>query len=151
MKIYLAADHAGYNLKQQIKKYLGGAGHEVKDFGAHEEHSTDDYPDYIHPLAQAVASDPDNLRGIIFGGSGQGEAMVANRYRGIRAAVYYGGPEDIVLLSRRHNNANVLSIGARFVDGPQTQDMIKSWLETPFNTEGDNERHLRRINKIDLT
>ena len=141
--IYLGADHAGFQLKEEIKKYLADLGHEVEDMGAHELKEDDDYPDYILPVAQKVAADP-NSKGIIFGGSGQGEDMVADKVSGVRSAVYYGGPLDIVKLSRQHNDANVLSLGARILDREQAQEAVKLWLETEF--EGG--RHERRVNKI---
>lgn len=146
MKIFLAADHAGFHLKETVKAWLKGLGYSVSDEGAFTFDEQDDYPDYMHVVAKQVSADPDNARGLIFGGSGQGEAMVANRYPRVRAAVYYGGPEKIVVLSREHNNANVLAIGARFVEGTHVLDTIKLWLETEFTRD---ERHVRRIEKID--
>jgi len=104
----------------------------------------DDYPDFIFPCARAVAADTES-RGIILGGSGQGEAMAANRIKGCRAAVFYNGPEKIVKLSREHNNANILSLGARFMSQEEIYDVIGMWLEEPF--EGG--RHQRRIEKLD--
>ena len=101
----------------------------VVDENADED---DDYPDFMHIVAKQVAGDPEAHRGIIFGGSGQGEAMVANRYKGVRAAVFYGGSDEIILLSRWHNNANVLSIGARFVSEEEAIKVVKLWLETEF-------------------
>ncbi|MEK7542635.1 MAG: RpiB/LacA/LacB family sugar-phosphate isomerase [Patescibacteria group bacterium] len=144
MKIYLASDHAGFELKEEIKKYLGELGMAVEDMGAFGLDPADDYPDFIIPVAQKVSQNPDTDRGIVLGGSGQGEAIVANKIKGIRAAVYYGGSFDIVKLSRQHNNANILSLGARFLAPDEAKKAIKLWLETPF--EGG--RHERRINKI---
>ena len=147
MKIYLGGDHAAFPLKEKIKEYLkGGLGYEVEDKGAFNFDGLDDYPDFIKPVAHAVASDPENSRGIVMGGSGQGEAIVANRFRGVRAAVYYGGPEEIIKLSREHNDANILSVGARFVSENDIMRAVKLWLETQFPGE---ERHKRRIAKID--
>ena len=114
------------------------------DHGASEPVSEDDYPDYVIPVAQAVAEDMDAV-GIIFGGSGQGEAMCANRTVGIRAAVYYGGPHDIITLSRRHNNANILSIGARFMTKEEMFQAVDLWLSTQFSEE---EKHVRRLAKF---
>ena len=108
MKIYIAADHAGFNLKKHLKKQLLENGYDIEDCGAFDFEPLDDYPDFIIPAAIKVANQP-NSRGIIIGGSGQGEAMAANRIQGVRAAVYYDGPLDIVKLSRLHNNANILS------------------------------------------
>ena len=145
MIIHIAADHAGFELKEKIKQFLSELGYEVRDHGAFKYDEKDDYPDFIRPAAEAVAKDPES-RGIILGGSGQGEAMVANRFKNVRAAVYYGGSEDIIKLSREHNDANVLSLGARFVSGQAALDMVKLWLDTGFSGE---ERHKRRIQKID--
>ena len=144
MKIYLASDHAGFDLKQFLGTHLRDIGHEVEDCGAHENDPLDDYPDFIFPCAHAVAADPES-RGIILGGSGQGEAMAANRIKGVRAAVFYNGPKEIVKLSREHNNANILSIGARFMSKNEIYDVIEMWLAEPF--EGG--RHDRRIKKLD--
>ena len=144
MNIHLATDHAGLELKNTIKDCLIGKGHEVTDHGAHEYDAQDDYPDFIFPCARAVAADPES-RGIILGGSGQGEAMAANRIKGVRAAVYYGSEWEIARLSREHNNANVLSLGARFISEQEIYDIIETWLDEPF--EGG--RHQRRIDKLD--
>ena len=144
MKIHLATDHAGLELKDKIKLHLTKLGHEIIDHGAHEYDALDDYPDFIFPCAKAVAQD-DQSRGIILGGSGQGEAMAANRIKGIRAAVYYNGPEEIIELSRQHNNANILSLGARFMSEKEIYRIIEIWFDTDFE-EG---RHQRRINKLD--
>ena len=145
MTIYLAADHAGFELKEKIKKFLIDSDYAVKDFGAFSFDPNDDYPDFVHKAAEAVANNPEQSRGIVLGGSGQGEAMVANRYKGARAAVLYKYDEDIIKLSREHNNANVLAIGARFLKEKDTIKAVKLWLETPFTGE---ERHKRRIAKF---
>ena len=142
-KIVLATDHAGFELKEHIKNMLLNKGIEIKDFGAYSYDSQDDYPDFILPAAQYIADN--NFVGIIFGGSGQGEAIAANRIKGIRAAVFYNGPDEIVQLSKLHNNANVLSIGARFVNQSRAEEIIDLWLSTSFE-EG---RHQRRIEKLD--
>ena len=144
MKIHIATDHAGLELKKAIRDYLKEKGHDVTDHGAHEYDAQDDYPDFIFPCARAVAANPEN-RGIILGGSGQGEAMAANRIKGVRAAVYYGSEPEISRLSREHNNANVLSLGARFISEQEIYDIIETWLDEPF--EGG--RHQRRIDKLD--
>lgn len=146
MKIYLGTDHVGFELKERIKTILMEKGYEVLDKGAFEFNENDDYPDFISQVAKEVSQDPENNRGIILGGSGQGEAMVANRFSGVRAVVYYNSNTEIIKLSREHNNANILSIGARFVDENKIFEDIKLWLETPFSGE---ERHKRRIEKID--
>ena len=144
MKIHIATDHAGLDLKNIIRDYLISKGHEVKDHGAYEYDALDDYPDYIFPCAKAVASDLES-RGIILGGSGQGEAMAANRVKGVRAAVFYNGPVEIVKLSREHNNANILSLGARFMTEDEIYDVIELWLDEQFG----GGRHQRRIDKLD--
>ena len=144
MKIHLATDHAGLELKNTIKEFLLGKGYDVTDHGAHEYDALDDYPDFIFPCAKAVAQD-DQSRGIVLGGSGQGEAMAANRIKGIRAAVYYNGPEEIIELSRQHNNANILSLGARFMSEKEIYRIIEIWFDTDFEAD----RHQRRINKLD--
>lgn len=152
MKIYIGADHAGYELKEKIKAYLSGLGlgYEVVDKGAFSLDPNDDYPDFIRPVAEAVSESPllDNEEsfGIIFGGSGEGEAMDANRIEGVRACEYYGGNFDIVKTSREHNNANVLSLGARFMTEDEAKFAVELFLNTKFS--GD-ERHIRRIEKLD--
>lgn len=143
-RIVLATDHAGFKLKEAVKKSLLELGLEVKDFGAFEYESTDDYPDFINPAAKYI-SENDNTMGVIFGGSGQGEAMAANRFKGVRAAVFYDGPDEIINLSRLHNNANVLSFGSRFIDADRAIELIKKWLSVEF--EGG--RHQKRIEKLD--
>src|SRR3989344_8608012 len=142
MIIYLATDHAGFNLKEKIKQFLTELDYETQDFGAFSFEPTDDYPDFVKLAAEAVAKDPENSRAIVLGGSGQGEAMVANRYKGVRAAVLDKYDADIIKLSREHNNANVLSLGARFLKEEEALSAVKLWLETPFTEE---ERHKRRI------
>ncbi len=144
IRIVLATDHAGFELKESVKKYLLDFNYDVKDFGAFEYEPTDDYPDFINPAAKFI-SENDNTIGIIFGGSGQGEAMAANRFKGVRAAVFYGGPDQIIELSRLHNNANVLSFGSRFIEPENAIDLIKKWLSIEF--EGG--RHQQRIAKLD--
>jgi len=144
MKIHLATDHAGLELKDKIKQHLIELGHDVIDHGAYEYDALDDYPDFIIPCAKAVAEDS-RSRGIILGGSGQGEAMAANRIKGVRAAVFYNGPKEIIELSRQHNNANILSLGARFMSKEEIYRIIEVW----FNTDYQEGRHQRRINKLD--
>jgi len=142
--IYLASDHAGYELKEAIKKMLSEESIEHEDIGAASYDEKDDFPDFIIPCAEKVASNADNL-GIIIGGSGQGEAIAANKVKGIRTAIYYGGPDEIVKLSKEHNNSNILSLGARFLTKEEAISAVKLWLNTEFS--GD-ERHIRRIKKI---
>ncbi len=144
MKVYLATDHAGFELKEKIKEFLVKEGFEVKDFGAYSLDLEDDYPDFISKAAQAISKDPGS-RAIILGGSGQGEAMVANKFPGVRAAVYYGKIEQVPCLTRQHNDSNVLSLGARFLKEEEAIEAVKLFLETPFSGEP---RHVRRIEKI---
>jgi ribose 5-phosphate isomerase B len=146
MKILLASDHAGFALKSEIAGCLIGAGYDVEDMGPDTYNEKDDYDDFIEPLAKRISEDPDDTKGIIFGGSGQGEAMSANRFKGVRAAVYYGGGDSILKLSRSHNDANVLSLGSRFIDQQEACDMVRLWLDTPFSRD---KRHVRRIAKLD--
>ena len=144
MKIHLATDHAGLELKEKVKLYLSDFNYEVIDHGAYEYDALDDYPDFIFPCANAVSNDPES-KGIILGGSGQGEAMAANRVKGVRAAVFYNGPDEIIKLSRQHNNANILSLGARFMSEEEMYKIIELWLSTDF----ESGRHQRRIEKLD--
>jgi ribose 5-phosphate isomerase B len=153
--LYLATDHRGFALKEKIKAWLTEWGVEYQDLGATTLDADDDYPDYVHAAARKVAEDPTTNRAIILGGSGQGEAMTANRYKGVRAAVYYGGPEEITAIARVHNDANVLSIGAapgininesKALDDGSAQRAVQLWLNTPYSHD---ERHARRIAKID--
>ncbi len=144
MKIFIAADHAGYEMKESLKEFLQLAGHDVEDLGAHQYDEPDDYPDFIIPAAQKVAATADSM-GIVLGGSGQGEAIAANKVDGIRAALYYGHNMEIVRLSRTHNNANVLSLGARMISLEEAKEAVSIWLETKFNGE---ERHQRRTDKM---
>ncbi|KKU76806.1 MAG: ribose-5-phosphate isomerase [Candidatus Harrisonbacteria bacterium RIFOXYA1_FULL_48_8] len=144
MTIYLATDHAGFELKEKIKKFLAEKKYEVKDFGAFSYDENDDYPDFVKLAAEAVSKNPSD-RAIVLGGSGQGEAMVANRYKGVRAAVLYKFDEGIIKLFREHNDANVLSLGARFLEEKDALRVVELWLNTPFSGE---ERHSRRIAKF---
>lgn len=147
MKIFLSSDHAGFELKERVEKYLLSLNHDVQDCGAETYIETDDYPDTISPAIEALIQfGVENARAIIFGGSGQGEAIIANRYHGIRAGLYYGGNLDIVRLMREHNNANVLSLGARMMRFDEVQAAVDIFLDTDFSAE---ERHGRRIAKID--
>ena len=144
-KIFLGTDHAGFLLKEEIKKYLKGLNYEVKDQGAYSFDAEDDYPKFIFKAAEKVASNKGS-KGIIFGGSGQGEAIAANKINGIRAAVFYGNNFDIIKLSRKHNDSNILSLGARIVSIEVALKAVKLWLDTDFTSE---ERHKRRLNQIE--
>jgi ribose 5-phosphate isomerase B len=128
LSVHLAADHAGFAHKEVVRQWLLSEGVTVIDHGAKHYDGEDDFPDFIALAAQAVSRSPHTACAIIFGGSGQGEAMVANRYPGVRAAVFYGGPDAIISLSREHNDANILSIGARFISEDDTKRVIWDWL-----------------------
>lgn len=142
MKIYLGTDHAGFELKEKIKSFLSEKGFEVEDCGAFEFNKDDDYPDFIAKTAINVSDNPDS-RGIIFGKSGAGECIAANKIKGIRAIL--GFSKENVVLSRLHNNANILSLGSAFVNEELAKDLVGTFLETQFTNE---ERHIRRVNKI---
>ena len=161
MKIYLGTDHAGFELKEKLKVFLMAEGYSVEDKGARAFDAQDDYPDFIRPVAEAVASEEGSL-GIILGGSGQGEAMCANRVKGARAAVFYGpmlpvgaadvsgrmssDPFELITLAREHNNANILSLGARFLSDDDAKKAAQLFVEGTFSGA---ERNLRRIKKLD--
>jgi len=145
MKIYIGSDHAGFELKGKLIEFIKSLNIEVIDKGAFSLEPTDDYPDFIVPVAEAVAKDSESL-GIILGGSGEGEQISANKIDGVRAIEYYGGNLEIVKLGREHNDANILSLGARFVSDEEAKGAVKIFIETPFSND---ERHIRRIDKID--
>ncbi len=164
MKIYIGSDHAGFELKNKLKEYLpaSGLGYEVIDKGAFAFDADDDYPDFIRPVAEAVAGDEESF-GIILGGSGFGEAICANRVKGVRAVVFYGpmlpkgavdisgkhsvDPFEIVQLAREHNNANIISLGFRFISEDEAKFAVELFLKTKFS---GGERHIRRIKKLDI-
>jgi ribose 5-phosphate isomerase B len=147
MKIYIATDHAGYEMKEAIASFVEKElGYTVADMGAHQLDPNDDYTDFIQLAATEVSHDPSGSRGIILGGSGQGEAIVANRFPRVRCALYYGGNVDIIKLSREHNNANMLSLGARFLTLEEAKSAVRLWLSTSYTGE---ERHERRIEKLE--
>lgn len=141
MKIAIGSDHAGFRYKELIREKLSGEGHQVKDFGTFSTDSTD-YPGWIRPVAEAVARG-DYDRGIVLGGSGNGEAMTANRVRGIRCSLCWNA--DSARLAREHNDANVLSLGERLLTEAEALEIVRIWLTTDF--EGG--RHVRRIAAID--
>ena len=143
--VHLASDHAGFELKEFIQDKLSELGYKVEDNGAHEFDAHDDYPGIIRPAAEAVAENK-HSRAIIFGKSGQGEAMMANRVPRVRAAVYAGGDMEVVKLAREHNDANVLSIGAGFVPPEEAWEAVQLFLKTVFSGE---DRHVRRIHELD--
>ncbi|HYE22985.1 MAG TPA: RpiB/LacA/LacB family sugar-phosphate isomerase [Candidatus Paceibacterota bacterium] len=160
MNLYIASDHTGLELKSLLVQELTAVGHSVHDLGANSYDANDDYPDYVTPCAERVAAEPDAL-GIIIGGSGHGEAMAANRVKGARAVSFYGPRQtldalesegttgtdgyDIVRIARMHNDANILSLGARFVRIEEAVLAVRAFVETPFSGEG---RHIRRIGKF---
>lgn len=162
MKIYIGADHAGYNLKEKLKNFISeNLLLEIVDKGAFTLDKNDDYPDFVKEVATSVAGEP-NTFGIVIGGSGQGEAICANKIKSIRAALFYGeqlpkeeidkegnksvDPYEIVKLARRHNNANILSLGARFINEEEAKTAVKIFIETNFDNRV--ERHTRRLEKI---
>lgn len=161
MKVYLATDHAGFELKEKVKNFLSEKGYDVTDCGATSFDPNDDYPDFIAKAAKEVSDDPENSRAIIFGGSGQAEAMVANKFKNVRCGLFYAAvtpfgaadvtgrtsedPLEMIRLTREHNNANVLSIGARFVSEEIAKKAVELWLTGQFT---GGERHVRRIYKI---
>jgi ribose 5-phosphate isomerase B len=161
MKIALSTDHAGFEAVQKLKSFLEAKGYECINFAPEQYDQNDDFPDFIKPAALAVATG-DCQFGIIFGGSGQGEAMVANRVKGVRCGVYYGPAKptgaidaegeaaqdeyEVLRLNREHNNANMLSLAGRFLTQEAIETAVTIWLETPFS---ELERHQRRNDKID--
>jgi ribose 5-phosphate isomerase B len=161
MKIYFAADHAGFELKNELMNYVRGElALEVEDCGAFTMDPADDYPLFIGAAAQKLSDDAKQgieSRAVVIGASGQGEAIAANRFKGVRCALYYGAPAgeqtdmsgkqlDMIASARQHNDANALSLGARFISVEDAKAVVKKWLETPFSGE---ERHARRIRAID--
>ncbi len=161
MKVYIGSDHTGYDFKQKLIDYLEELGYKTEDKGCFTFDTDDDYPDFVKPVAEAVANDPGSM-GIVMGGSGQGEAICANKVKGIRSAVFYGphealkevdvagrksnDPFEIVKLAREHNDANVLSLAMRFVSEDDCKFAIRLFLSTRFEGE---ERHVRRLFKIE--
>ncbi len=142
-RIYVGGDHAGFKLKEKLKPFLKKLGYEVIDVGPFQYNPEDDYPDFVIPLAKKVAKDKKSI-GISFAGSGQGEAIAMNKIKEIRAALYHGGSTKIVRMARAHNNANILSLGARFVSEREAKRAIKVFLNNGF----DGGRHKRRLEKI---
>ena len=141
VKIAIGSDHAGYKYKEEIRKMLTEQGHEVKDFGTDSDESCD-YPDFIRPTAEAVARG-EFERGIVLGGSGNGEAIVANKVRGIRCGLCWNA--ESAKLNRQHNDGNVLSLGERMIPLATALKIVNIWLKTEF----DGGRHQRRIDKIE--
>ena len=150
MKIFIGGDHAGFELKEKIKNFLIEHGYQVEDKGAFSLNDNDDYPDFIIPVAKAVSLN-ENSFGIVLGGSGQGEQIVANKIDGIRAIEYYGGNNEILKLGREHNNANILSLGARFLNEEEAIEAVKIFLNTIFKEEDRHERRIEKIKSIENT
>jgi ribose 5-phosphate isomerase B len=161
MKVYFAADHAGFDLKQSLLNFVRGLGYEVQDCGALKLDEHDDYPDIIAAGARLLSQDARRgveSRAIFIGASGQGEAMAANRFRGVRCALYYGssgtqrdllGNElDIIASTREHNDANALSLGARFIDAEEAKHVAEAWLKRPFSGEARHKRRIERLNDL---
>jgi len=156
MRIFFASDHAGFDLKSKLIPFVQSLGHDVEDLGPPQLQADDDYPDYVLPMARKVVANKGSV-GIALGASGEGEAIAAHRIKGVRAAVYYGdsfaeqtdeagGTLNLIQSSRAHNDANILSLGARFLSDDSAKSAVKMFLDTPFS--GD-ERHVRRIAKLD--
>lgn len=161
MNIYLATDHAGFALKEVVKEFLLGEGHSVEDLGATVFDKHDDYPDFISKAAEKISSNPYDFA-VIFGGNGQAEAFLANKYPHVKAVVFYGtktpvvsvdvndrtsdDPYEMIRLVREHDNANILSLAARFVTNEETLEAVRLFISTLFPKD---ERHVRRLTKID--
>lgn len=161
MKVYLATDHAGFELKEKIKAFLLAKNFAVQDCGALSFDKNDDYPDFIAKAAQQVSENPENSIGIIFGSSGQAEMMVANKFKNVRCALFYtivvpvgavdvtgrksDDPYEMIRLTREHNNANMLSLAARLLTEEEAKKAVELFLTTVFPKD---ERHIRRIDKI---
>ena len=141
MKIAIGSDHAGFQYKEKIREFLESLGHSLTDFGTHSEEPVD-YPLFIRPVAEAVARN-EFERGVVLGGSGNGEAIVANRVKGIRCALCWN--DESARLGRQHNDANVISLGQRMISLESALQIVRIWLETPF--EGG--RHQHRLELID--
>lgn len=160
MKVYLGTDHAGFELKERIKIFLVDKGYEIEDCGAYTFDKNDDYPDFVGKAAEAVSKNSGSM-GIVLGGSGQGEAIVANKFKGVRCALFYSpavpagatdvsgktstDPFEMLRLTREHNNTNVLSLGVRFLKEEDAETAVITFLEGTYSQE---ERHQRRIDKI---
>jgi len=146
-KIFIGADHAGYNLKEELKKYLSYLDFAVEDMGSYRFKAQDDYPDFMFRVAEAISKNPKEYRGIVIGGSGQGEAMATNKVKGIRTAVVYD--QYSAKMSREHNDANIMALGAKTMDFKKAKNLVKIWLQTPFSQEKRHQRRLRKIAKME--
>ena len=150
MKIYFASDHAGFVMKTTLMEHATTLGNMAEDMGAYTLNDSDDYPDFIAPLGLQISQDAkngDQSFGIILGGSGQGEAIVANRFAHVRAGVLNSENIELVTLLRQHNDANILSIGARFVSLKFAQLALKTFIETDFSHDARHERRIKEIDK----
>lgn len=163
MKIYLASDHAGFEFKNHIKNFLIKKGYEIEDCGPYVFDKDDDYPDFVSKATEAVSKDPKNSVGILCANTGQAEAMLANKYKNVRCALFYApavavgavdvtgrkstDPLEIINLARDHNDANMLSLSGRFMDLKVAEQAVERFLKTPFSNA---ERHVRRIGKIKI-
>lgn len=146
MKIFIGSDHAGYELKRHLISYLSTLSHESYDCGPYQYEHDDDYPDYVSKVAKEISEDPEAM-GIVIGKNGQGEAIVANRFPNVRCMVFYGGSKHMITLAREHDDANMISFGADFLTTDEAKKSLELFLHTRFTEE---ERHIRRIEKIDL-
>ena len=157
MKVYFAADHGGFLLKEVLKPYVQSLGYEIEDVGAYVLDMNDDYPVFIQAAARKVSEDPTGSRGIVIGGSGQGEAFAANRIKGVRAVVYYGEPArkqtdadgkqlDMITSTREHNDSNILSLAGRFLTEEEAKEAGRRWLAAPHD---GSKRHARRHRMLD--
>lgn len=146
-KIFIGSDHAGFELKNKLKEFLEEKGYEVVDTGPTEYQDHDDYPEFIIPVAEKAVEE--DCLGIVLGHSGQGEALAANKVEGARAALYYGGDMEIVELSKKHNKANILSLGAGFITEEESREALEKWLETEFTEESRHERRLKELERYE--
>ena len=146
--IHLATDHAGFGHKESVRVWLEGEGFTVVDHGAFRYDAEDDFPEFVITASKAVLAGDSTHGAIIFGGSGQGEALAVNRLKGIRAGVFYGGHNEIVPLMRQHNDTNVLSIGARFVSVEDTKALVWQWIHTEFLSIEKYSRRNKQIDKM---
>src|ERR1035437_59283 len=146
MKVYLATDHAGFQLKEQIKQYLQEQNYQVEDFGAYSFNPNDDYPNFIAKVGEVIENSPESF-GIIFGKSGAGEEIVANKFKNVRAVL--GFSKENVELSRIHNNVNVLSLGSQFEDFTAAKELVEIFLKTPFSNDPRHARRIEEITKIE--
>jgi ribose 5-phosphate isomerase B len=143
MKIYISGDHAGFKLKEKLKKFLEKKNFAIIDYGPMEYKKLDDYPDFVVPMARAVKKDKNSI-GLIVAGSGQGEAIATNKIKRIKCALYHGGSNKIVQMARAHDDANILSFGSRFVTEAEAKKAINLFLKTKFQKG----RHKRRVDKV---